>query len=158
MTDGEGSRYFYITNATSSDLSMVDLSTQEVIKSVKVGKRPLGVATTPDGRYALVSNFDSDSVSVVDLSTFKVVKTIQVRKAPDGIAISPDGRYVVSHPAVGSGLGSVWSIDTVGGEALQLRGGTTFAVWLAETLPDSGAATGRSCTTSGRTLPRDRTD
>ena len=92
IANGKESGFFYITNAIMNNLSKVDVTTHKVIKSLRVGKRPLGVATTPDERYALVSNFDSNNVSVVDLSIFKIMKNIKVGTAPDGIAVSPSGR------------------------------------------------------------------
>ena len=91
LTEG-GSGYFYITNAKTNSLTVVDISTMEITKRLRVGERPLGVSVTPDEHYAMISNFDSNSVSVVDLSKWKVIKNISVGTGPDGIAISPDGR------------------------------------------------------------------
>ncbi|HSG05303.1 MAG TPA: hypothetical protein VLB09_02775, partial [Nitrospiria bacterium] len=69
---------FYMTHSMSNNLVVVDPISQQIIKTVEVGSRPLGVTVTKNGRYAITANFDSHNVSVVDLKTHTVVKSIPV--------------------------------------------------------------------------------
>jgi len=56
---------------------------------VRVGKRPIGLAVTPDGKLALVANSKSNTVSVIDIGAAAVVATIPVGKGPYGVSIGP---------------------------------------------------------------------
>jgi YVTN family beta-propeller protein len=54
-----------------------------------VGKRPWGIALTPDGKKLYSANGPSNDVSVVDLETLTVTKTIPAGGVPWGVAIGP---------------------------------------------------------------------
>jgi len=56
---------------------------------VAVGKRPWGIALTPDGRKLYSANGPSDDVAVVDTRTLKVIGRIPVGKSPWGVAVAP---------------------------------------------------------------------
>ena len=55
--------------------------------TVPVGKRPWGIALTPDGRKLYTANGPSNDVSVVDTDSLTVEKTIPVGKIPWGVAL-----------------------------------------------------------------------
>jgi YVTN family beta-propeller protein len=59
-----------------------------------VGKRPSGVASTPDGKKVFVTNTDDNTVSVIDTTTNKVTATVNVGINPYGVAVTPDGKKV----------------------------------------------------------------
>ena len=50
----------FVTNEKSDDVTVIDASSRVVIKTIVVGKRPRGVATSPDGRRVYVTNSNSD--------------------------------------------------------------------------------------------------
>ncbi len=54
-----------VTNFVQSTLSVIDVTTNQVIADVAVGNEPNAVAFSPDGSVALVTNQNSFSVSVV---------------------------------------------------------------------------------------------
>ena len=63
-----------------------------VVKEIKVGTEPYGVALTPNGKKLYGTNALSNSVSVIDTATDTVVETIaNVGIEPRGIAITNDG-------------------------------------------------------------------
>ena len=64
----------YVTNSDDNTVSVI--SNNSVIASIPVGKRPAGIAITPDGRKAYVINFDSKNVSIIDTQTNKVIDTL----------------------------------------------------------------------------------
>ncbi|MGG5253612.1 bifunctional YncE family protein/alkaline phosphatase family protein [Neobacillus sp. SM06] len=70
------------TGATSTGtVSVVDLSTNTVVKNIEVGVQPERM--TQSGQYLFVANTNSDSISVIDTKTNKVVQTINVQPYPN---------------------------------------------------------------------------
>jgi DNA-binding beta-propeller fold protein YncE len=81
---------------------VIDLkaSPPAVAGTVTVGKRPSGMAISPDGKLALVTNRDDATVSVLAIAgkEIKVTDTVSVGAAADQVthvAIAPDGKRVL---------------------------------------------------------------
>jgi YVTN family beta-propeller protein len=72
-----------------SVVSLIDLNSFKIIKTIGTGSGAHGVAVGADGRYAYVSNVYSNSVSVIDLQVGKRVKTVAVGRSPNGITVAP---------------------------------------------------------------------
>lgn len=70
-------------------VSMIDLESFKVTKTVATGAGAHGVVVDRDGRYAYVTNTYANSVSVLDLKDRKVVMTVRVGKGPNGISVTP---------------------------------------------------------------------
>lgn len=70
-------------------VSMIDLETFSVSKTVETGPGAHGVVVDADGRYAFVTNIYANTVSVLDLQGRKVVATVRVGKEPNGISVTP---------------------------------------------------------------------
>ena len=51
----------YVTNEQSGDLSVIDVNTAMVVGTIKLGKRPRGIATSPDGTRLYVALSGSPS-------------------------------------------------------------------------------------------------
>jgi YVTN family beta-propeller protein len=100
----------YVTNEASGDISVIDPSTQTVIATVKVGKRPRGVKISPDGKllYVALSGSPSappgvdektlpppdrsaDGIGEVDLATNTLTRVIHAGNDPEQVDISLDG-------------------------------------------------------------------
>jgi YVTN family beta-propeller protein len=95
--------YAYIANYDSNYVTIMDISTNQVIANVDVGRRPEGVAVTPGGDFVYVANGGSANVSVIRTSDNIVVNTVQVNNHPAGVAVTPDGEFVyVSNSASNS--------------------------------------------------------
>lgn len=75
--------------APGKTVSLIDLTTFKVVKTIETGSGAHGVVVDRDGRLAYVTNIYGNSVSVVDLKDRSVTKTIPVGKAPNGISIAP---------------------------------------------------------------------
>ena len=43
----------YVTNEQSGDLSVIDAATNEIVRTIPVGKRPRGASVSPDGKTPL---------------------------------------------------------------------------------------------------------
>lgn len=75
----------------SNTISVIDISTDKVIKIIPVGNKPSFMQITPDGSKGYVINSFSNTVSVIDIHADKVIETISVGSRPFHIAITPDG-------------------------------------------------------------------
>ena len=102
----------YVTNETSGDLTVIDVPTLAVVATIPLGKRPRGIAASPDGTrlYVALSGSPStggvegktlpppdrsaDGIGVVDLLQGKLVKILTSGPDPEGVAVSADGTRV----------------------------------------------------------------
>jgi YVTN family beta-propeller protein len=100
--------YAYVTNGKSNTVSVMDLRTFALAKTIQVGTEPTGVAANSKKNEIYVVNTGSGSVSVIDAERNVVVGTISVRSRPYFIDVSGDGRrgYVAN-----SGSNDVSVID-----------------------------------------------
>ena len=80
----------YVTNEKDNTVSVIDSGKLEVIKTLKVGQRPRGVALTKDEKWLLICTSDDNNVQVWDTQTLQLVKTL-----PSG----PDPELFILHPA-----------------------------------------------------------
>jgi len=135
----------YRTDGNNDALVVWDTKTDTVVKRIPVGKRPNGVALTPDSKLALVANQQSSSVSVVNLDTLAVAATIPLPASnPMSVAITPDGLFAYVTNGV-QGAAAVYVIDIarralattirVGGLPIKLAVTPDgAAVWVANSL------------------------
>ncbi len=67
----------YITNRGDNTVSVIDLSTNELVRNIGVGDEPFGMAafTVGGANYLYVTNLVSNSISIIDLSTNTVAGT-----------------------------------------------------------------------------------
>ena len=70
----------------------LDVRNQRVVRKVKVGHKPNGVAISPDGKILFVSNEWSDTVSVIDAASFQVRRTLATGWGPVGQAPDQAGK------------------------------------------------------------------
>ena len=103
----------YVTNETSGDLSVIDATTGTVVGVVPLGKRPRGIAASPDGTTLYVALSGSppappgvdestlpppdrtaDGIGVVDVRQMKLLKVLPSGTDPEVVAVSHDGTRV----------------------------------------------------------------
>ena len=72
-----------------STVSLIDLESFKVAKTIVTGAGAHGVAVDRGGRYAYVTNTYANTVSVLDVKDRKVVATVRVGKGPNGISMTP---------------------------------------------------------------------
>jgi len=84
----------------SDEVFVVDLKGvfPQLIKTLKVGRQPSGIAVSKDGKFALVANRDSKSITMllIDGTNVSVGETISTEDAVGAIAITPDGRRAIA--------------------------------------------------------------
>tara|TARA_B100000902_G_scaffold3742_1_gene4796 strand:+ start:1285 stop:2280 length:996 start_codon:yes stop_codon:yes gene_type:complete len=80
----------YITNQGDNTVSIVDLKTLQVIKTLRVGIAPLGITILNKKNLGFIGNVGTDDISVIDTRTDQVIKTIKLNTAPLSLTSSPD--------------------------------------------------------------------
>ncbi|MDH4129518.1 MAG: fibronectin type III domain-containing protein, partial [Spirochaetota bacterium] len=80
--------YNYVSNVANSNVSVIDRTTDTVIKTIAVGASPFGLAVNASTNKIYVANFASSSVSVIDGTTGVVINTITVGTNPVGIDVN----------------------------------------------------------------------
>jgi YVTN family beta-propeller protein len=85
----------YVANSQGDDVTVIDLPTQKVVATIKVGPVVHGVCAPADGRHAYVTIESEHALKVVDTRTNTVTGTIALPGQPNECAATSDGRYVV---------------------------------------------------------------
>src|SRR2546423_9964863 len=108
----EAQNYFvFVSNERSGDVTVIDGTTDSVIGTFAVGKRPRGIHAAPDGRRVFVTLSGSpriapgvdenrapadkraDGLGVIDPATRKLIDRWHVGSDPEQFAISKDGKF-----------------------------------------------------------------
>src|SRR5690348_8531610 len=84
--------YAYVSNGKSNTVSVIDLRTFALAKTLHVGSEPTGLAANTKKNEIYVVNTGSNNVSVIAAETNTVVATIGVHGRPYFIDVSADGR------------------------------------------------------------------
>ena len=87
-----------MTNSASDSVSVLNGTTNRVLKTIPVGSHPLGVTYNSANGGIYVANSNSHDVSVINSQTNSPVGTITVDKTPASIAYDPinQGIYVTN--------------------------------------------------------------
>lgn len=107
----------YVSNEMSGDLTIIDPAARRAVGRVALGKRPRGMAASPDGKLLYIALSGSpiggpgvdesdlpppdkraDGIAVLDLASNRVLRIIRGVSDPESVAVSPDGGrlYVAS--------------------------------------------------------------
>lgn len=102
----------YVTNEREGSVSVIDPSTEKVIQTIPVGKRPRGIHLSPDGKFAYVAlsgtpitkpgderpamNADksADGIGEIDLSSGKLITKIDSGSDPEQFDLTRDGKFI----------------------------------------------------------------
>ena len=86
----------FITNGTSSSVSVVDLKTLKVVNKIPVGKKPDAILYDPFSHRVFVYNGQSASVSAIDAANATVVSTVMLGGKPEFSATDRKGHIFVN--------------------------------------------------------------
>jgi DNA-binding beta-propeller fold protein YncE len=73
----------------------IDPAAGQVLRRIKVGPGPIGLAVAPKRKLLLVANSHTHDVSVVNLADGKTLGTVPVKREPFAIAVSADETVAV---------------------------------------------------------------
>ena len=91
--------FAYIPNEITNTVSVIDLESNRVTKTIKVGKKPIGVVVSRDNKKVYIINNEGGTVSVIDVPTNSIVATIKVGILPVDMCLNKDGSvgYVANY-------------------------------------------------------------
>ena len=87
----------FVTNETGNSVSVINLNTNQVEATIKVGKRPRGIGKAPDGSVIYVAVSGEDSIAVIDPTTLKVLRKFGSGPDPETFAVHPNGNLYISN-------------------------------------------------------------
>ena len=118
----EGRQKLYVLSSNADDMTVIDVATNQIIGSVKVGPLPHGIAAprsvndevvkqyhmfgkrpneidvTADGRYVYVPALGDGVYEVFDTVKEKIVARIPTDGLPHNVVASPDDKYMYLSP------------------------------------------------------------
>ena len=94
MDLSQDGRLLACSNRDSGSLSIVDLESGKLLREIRVGRHPEGIAFLGDTHQIAVAVYADDVVAIIDADSGKVLKRIAVEDEPYGIAATPDGQQV----------------------------------------------------------------
>lgn len=84
-------RLAFVTSEGDNNLSIVDLNTEKIVKTLPTGKTPHALAFTAQGK-GYVNNRGSKDLTVIDGNKFEVTGTIALPATSFQLSLSPDGK------------------------------------------------------------------
>lgn len=78
-----------VTNWCSYTLNVISVESQQVIKTIKIGRYPRGIAVSKDSKMAYVAEMGGNRIHVINLEDFSV-SYIPIGSNPRAIVLSPD--------------------------------------------------------------------
>jgi YVTN family beta-propeller protein len=106
--------YAYVSNEGSGDLTVIDTARDEVVGTVKVGRRPRGLRVDPRGERVYVAlsgspaqppgvspaflqppDRSADGIGVVDVASRRLVAILPSGQDPETFDLLPDGKTLV---------------------------------------------------------------
>ncbi|HEU0096133.1 MAG TPA: YncE family protein [Rhizomicrobium sp.] len=85
----------YVANSQGDDITVIDLPTQKIMTTIKVGPIVHGVCAQGDGRRAFATIESEHSLKVIDTQKNAVIDSIALPGQPNECAATTDGKYVV---------------------------------------------------------------
>ncbi|MCX6439366.1 MAG: YncE family protein [Actinobacteria bacterium] len=82
-------KYVLVSNWCSYDLKIISVDSQMVVKTIKIGRYPRGIAVSNDSKFAYVAEMGGNRIHVIDLEDFSV-SYIPIGSNPRAIVLSPD--------------------------------------------------------------------
>jgi YVTN family beta-propeller protein len=82
-------KYVLVTNWCSYTLNVISIESQKVVKTIKIGRYPRGIAVSKDSKKAYVAEMGGSRIHVINLEDFSV-SYIPIGSNPRAIVLSPD--------------------------------------------------------------------
>jgi YVTN family beta-propeller protein len=103
----------YVSNESSGDLSVIDPTTNKVVATLELGKRPRGIHASPDRKEIYVAlsgsplappgvdesklpppDRSADGIGVIDVGQLKKTRILHSGIDPENFDVGPDGRTI----------------------------------------------------------------
>jgi YVTN family beta-propeller protein len=109
-------RYVISTHPTKGNISLADLQTNQVVRTVPTGPAPNYALASPNGKYVYVSNSGNGTISEIATESWAVRRTLKGGPGPEHMVFSKDDQtlYVVNPAA-----GTVSAVDVSTGDIVR---------------------------------------
>ncbi len=87
----------FVTNERSDSVSVIDIETNKVVKTIPVGNRPRGIGLAPDGSEIYVAVSGDNHIAVIDRETLEVVRTFPSGDDPETFDVHNNGNIYISN-------------------------------------------------------------
>jgi len=87
----DGSRIL-VSNSHDDTLSVIDPSTDTVVKTIKTGNEPRDMTYSPDGKLLAVTLINDDCVELFKADTLEVKQQVAAVRSPQHMEFSPDSQ------------------------------------------------------------------
>lgn len=85
----------FVSNIASNSISVIDIERLTLVRRVKTGAGPEGIAATPDGRELWIGNRSGDTLTVLNAQSLEPLATLEAVGFPIRVQITPDGRHAL---------------------------------------------------------------
>jgi YVTN family beta-propeller protein len=85
----------YVTNTKSNSVSVIDLTSNDVVKIIPCGMGTESIDISPDGSEIWVTNKIGNSITIINTSTYEVIDTLATGNEPLKVKFSVDGKYAL---------------------------------------------------------------
>lgn len=82
----------WITNEKDDTISVIDVETLEVVRTIQTGERPRGITFSLDYSVVYICASDSDAVQVMDPETGEILHDLPSGEDPEQFVLHPDNR------------------------------------------------------------------
>jgi YVTN family beta-propeller protein len=82
-------KYVLVANWCSYTVSVISVSEQKVVRTIKIGRYPRGIAISNDSKRAYVAEMGGNRIHVINLENFSITY-IPIGSNPRAIVLSPD--------------------------------------------------------------------
>src|SRR5436190_14811816 len=86
--------FAYVPNEGSASVSVIDVARGEVVRAIKTGDKPRGVAVSRDGSRLFVSKQAGNNLVAYDAQTGNETGRAAVGNSPEAVYLSPDGKWL----------------------------------------------------------------
>lgn len=87
----------FVTNEKGDSVSVIDIKTNEVVKTIAIGKRPRGIGLAPDGSAIYVAVSGANHIAVIDPATLEVTGNFPSGDDPEAFAVHKNGNIYISN-------------------------------------------------------------
>jgi PQQ-dependent catabolism-associated beta-propeller protein len=84
----------WVTNENDDTVSVIDVATLEVIRTLPTGERPRGITFSKDHSRVYICASDSDTVQVMDPETGDILHNLPSGEDPEQFVLHPNDRHL----------------------------------------------------------------
>ncbi|SMX32766.1 YVTN family beta-propeller repeat protein [Maliponia aquimaris] len=84
----------WVTNEKDDTVSVIDVATLEVVRTIPTGERPRGITFSLDHKVVYICASDSDTVQVMDPETGKILHDLPSGEDPEQFILHPGNRHL----------------------------------------------------------------